>query len=155
MHNYFNLHWCDWLQIDTEHTQNGSGKLGLSAREEGTNFTKRITKLLNGLSYDKICGRYNNSSPRWQPWQIPPFIFLGLSHFKNRCDITANSIHYTHGWNALVFFFFFFFQNAGSVCRSKKVWPKYWRECTDGFMMSCLFSKFNVLEWIRQWSVMS
>ena len=29
MHNYFNLHKCDWLQIDTEHPQNGPGKLGL------------------------------------------------------------------------------------------------------------------------------
>ena len=25
----FNLHKCDWLQIDTEHPQNGSGTLGL------------------------------------------------------------------------------------------------------------------------------
>ena len=29
IHNYFNLHKCNWLQIDTEHPQNGSGKLGL------------------------------------------------------------------------------------------------------------------------------
>ena len=27
IHNYSNLHKCDWLQIDTEHPQNGSGKL--------------------------------------------------------------------------------------------------------------------------------
>ena len=30
IYNYFNLHQCDWLQIDTEHPQNGSGKLGLA-----------------------------------------------------------------------------------------------------------------------------
>ena len=29
IHNYFNLHKCDQLQIDAEHPQNGSGKLGL------------------------------------------------------------------------------------------------------------------------------
>ena len=30
VHKYFNLNKCDWLQIDTEHPQNGSGKLGLN-----------------------------------------------------------------------------------------------------------------------------
>ena len=28
--NFPNLHKCDWPQIDTEHPQNGAGKLGLS-----------------------------------------------------------------------------------------------------------------------------
>ena len=29
LHNFPNLQKCDWLQIDTEHPQNGPGKLGL------------------------------------------------------------------------------------------------------------------------------
>ena len=41
IHNYFNLHKCDWLQIATEHPQNGSGKLGLNDFLHNFEFTKQ------------------------------------------------------------------------------------------------------------------
>ena len=50
----------------------------LSQRGRGNS---RVTKLLGGLSYEKI-RRYNNSPPyvtaRWPPQQIPPLNFLAM-----------------------------------------------------------------------------
>ena len=52
MHSYFNLHKYDWLQIDNEHPQNGSGKLenrGNCLVYEWVAFSRKIGICIMGL----------------------------------------------------------------------------------------------------------
>ena len=46
--HYFNLHKCDWLQMDNEHPQNGSGKLGLN-----TGWVKKTAIIMKGEIKDR------------------------------------------------------------------------------------------------------
>ena len=76
----------------------------LSPREKGNS---RLTKLLDGLSYEKI-QRYNNSPPyvtaRWPPQQIPPLNFL-VKNSKTQYHVQMVNSFKCRKWTKMSFLF--------------------------------------------------